>query len=589
VDHSGASVADVDTHTIAGSESFSAADRLVLSDIGEPDVRSSCSYLFWLIKRQRLNFILNVFWGCFWMVSLGLIPWGIGQGIDAIAEKRARDIMLWAGVLLGLTVASTIGSVVRHRYETFGRLKATYLTVRLLVRQATRLGARLGDRITVGEVVSIGTADISQLGLLPAAAARDAGSLVTIALIAVVLLTTSVPLGLVLLVGVPVLLIATGPALRPLHARVARYRTLQGELTGRADDIVSGLRVLRGIGGEEAFVERYRRDSQQVRQAGVQVAKTESFLRGADVLLPGILVIGVVWLGARLALSGSISVGALVSAYAYAAFLVFPLRVLSSDLQLWIGANVAARHVVNYMAIGPDPTAEAAEISLSGDLTVHDAASGLTILPGLMTVVAASSPEQAAEAAARLGRYAQPEGAVVTVDGIPLSGFPLEQVRRLILVMDNDQMLFTGVLGEELGGQPEHELVEALRTANAMDIVEALPGGLRGGVAEAGRSFSGGQQQRLRLARALLAAPEILVMVEPTSAVDARTESLIAGRVRQARAGRTTVVMSTSPLWLSQADAVVYIEGGKVVATGAHSELMASIPRYAATVIREGG
>ena len=104
---------------------------------------------------------------------------------------------------------------------------------------------------------------------------------------------------------------------------------------------------------------------------------------------------------------------------------------------------------------------------------------------------------------------------------------------------------------------------------------------------ERGRSFSGGQRQRLVLARALLADAEILVLVEPTSAVDAHTEARIARRLRDARRGRTTVVVTGSPLVLDQADRVVFLEDGRVAATGTHRELLESSPAYRDVVARE--
>jgi ABC-type multidrug transport system fused ATPase/permease subunit len=127
----------------------------------------------------------------------------------------------------------------------------------------------------------------------------------------------------------------------------------------------------------------------------------------------------------------------------------------------------------------------------------------------------------------------------------------------------------------------------ALITASTDDILEALPDGLDSLVAERGRTFSGGQRQRLVLVRALSADPEILVLVEPTSAVDAHTEARIAARLRAHRAGRTTVVVTSSPLVLDAVDEVVFLRGGRVVATGTHADLLASDPAYRAFVTRE--
>ena len=131
------------------------------------------------------------------------------------------------------------------------------------------------------------------------------------------------------------------------------------------------------------------------------------------------------------------------------------------------------------------------------------------------------------------------------------------------------------------------DVPRALATTSSADIMEALPEGLDTVVAERGRTFSGGQRQRLVLARALTLDPEILVLVEPTSAVDAHTEARIAARLRQHRAGRTTVVTSTSPLMLDAVDEVVFLREGRVVAAGRHQDLLDSDPLYRRVVTRE--
>jgi len=292
----------------------------------------------------------------------------------------------------------------------------------------------------------------------------------------------------------------------------------------------------------------------------------------------------VVWVGAHLAITGRIPVGELVAAYAYVAFLGLPMRMITDATRSLVGANVAARHVVAFMGLDQDPTAGGEPVELPADLTLHDQTSGLTVRPGLLTAVVARSGEEAAEVAARCGRYAD---GPVTVSGTPLEKLPLEQVRALILVLTNDDALFSGTLSDMLLRRPDEELAGPLQSASALDIVAALPDGLNATVAEGGRSFSGGERQRLRLARALAADPPLLIMVEPTSAVDARTESVIAERVRSARTGRTTVVMTTSPLLLDQADEVAYLENGVVTVTGTHRELMKNTPRYAETVTRD--
>jgi ABC-type multidrug transport system fused ATPase/permease subunit len=170
---------------------------------------------------------------------------------------------------------------------------------------------------------------------------------------------------------------------------------------------------------------------------------------------------------------------------------------------------------------------------------------------------------------------------------VPLSSFDLATVRERVLVADNDARLFTGPMRADLDPHDRGGLSAALHTAAATDILEALPDGLDSEVAERGRTFSGGQQQRLRLVRALVADPGTLILVEPTSAVDAHTEARIADRLAEARAGRTTVICTSSPLVLDRTDRVLFVEDGRVVADGAHRDLLASEPGYARTVLRE--
>ena len=196
-------------------------------------------------------------------------------------------------------------------------------------------------------------------------------------------------------------------------------------------------------------------------------------------------------------------------------------------------------------------------------------------------------PEEAVELVDRLGRFVDDPG--VKLDGVRLSDLPVETVRRRIVVSETDPLLFSGSLRRELDPwrrRDDAEVLAAVAVANAEDVLDALPEGLDAEVEERGRGFSGGQRQRLVLARALLSDAEVLILVEPTSAVDAHTEARVARRLRNARDGRTTVVVSVSPLVLDQADRVVFLAAGRVAAAGTHRELLRSTPAYRETVTR---
>ncbi|WP_433477284.1 ABC transporter transmembrane domain-containing protein [Spirillospora sp. CA-142024] len=533
-----------------------------------------------MMRAQWRSIAAGALLGVVWMLSQALMPAAIGRAIgDGVAARDERALVTWAAVLLGLGVVQAASGAVRHRFAVYNWLAAAYRTVQLVTRQATRLGGTLPKRLSAGEVVSIGLSDVSHIGDVLDIVARGSGAVVAIVVVAGILLATSPPLGLIVLVGVPLILLVAAPLLRPYRDRELAHRELVGELTTHATDLVAGLRVLRGIGGESLFSGRYRAESQRVRAAGVAVARAETRMNGAEVLLPGLLIALVTWAGARFAVHGTIGVGELVAFYGYAVFLIVPLKTLGEAASKITKGLVAAGRVTALLRLDPElPDAGTARPAADAELV--DIASGLVVRPGRVTAIAAAEPRDAQAIADRLGRYTDGD---VDFGGVPLRA--VADVRKRILVAVNEDRLFSGPLAGSLAPDgDEAALRAAVHAACAEDVVASV--GLDAHVAEAGREFSGGQQQRLRLARAFAADPDVLVLVEPTSAVDAHTEARIADRLGQARAGRTTVVCTTSPLMLDRADHVAFVQDGLVVAEGTHRDLLDTDPRYAAAVTR---
>ncbi|MEV4082253.1 ABC transporter ATP-binding protein [Nonomuraea fuscirosea] len=553
------------------------------ADPGVPDLRSPLRYLWWNARRQMPQLLAGIGFATLWWLVQALMPAVLGKGIEAVTAKDTRALLMWASILLGLGLLQAFTGIMRHRMAVYNWLAAAYRTVQLTSRHAARLGATLPKRLSTGEVISVGNSDIAHIGSSMDILLRGVGSVVAVVTVTVILISTSLPLGLLVLFGVPLMAVAVGPLLRPMHKRQRVQRELSGELSTRAADIVAGLRVLRGIGGEQVFAERYRAESQRVRHAGVRVAGIESVLEGAQIVLPGLLIAIVTGIGATFAVAGEIPTGQLVAFYLYAVFLIGPMRTFTEAADKITKGHVAAGRVIRILSIEPEMTGGTG--SSEGGV-LRDSYSGVTLQPGSLTAVAASTPDDAAAIADRLGRYAEGD---VTFGAVELRTLPIDQVRSRILVADNGARLFNGRLRDELdvrGAADDDEVGAALDAACATDIVDALPEGLDAEVAEAGREFSGGQQQRLRLARALLSDPEVLILVEPTSAVDAHSEARIADRLAKARAGRTTMICTTSPLVLDRAEHVIYVEDGRVLAEGTHRQLLDTSPQYAATVTR---
>ena len=564
--------------------------ELPYADPGRPDTRSPARFLLWVGRHQLGTLLAGVAFGIVWMVAQALMPYVLGQAIDdGLANGDDAALGRWVAALLALGLIQAAAGVLRHRMAVLNWLKASYRMIQVVAHHAADVGPAVRARLTTGEVVATVSNDALRAGGAYDITARLAGALVSYLVVAALLLSVSVLLGAVVLLGVPLLVATLSLIIGPLQRRQREQREEVGQLTALGADTVAGLRVLRGIGGEEVFLGRYRQRSQRVRRAGVRVAIPQSTLDASQVLLPGIFVVLVTWLGARLAVSGSIAPGELVSFYGYAAFLVIPLRTSAEAVDKITRSFVGARRMLDVLGVEhvvADPGAGAAEPS--ANVPVVDASSGLVVEPGLLTCVVSPLPSEAVALADRLGRFVDDHG--VTLGSVPLVDLSVDAVRRRIVVSETDPMLFSGPLRRELdpwGKADDETVLRAIATANAEDILEALPEGLDAHVEERGRGFSGGQRQRLVLARALVADPEILILVEPTSAVDAHTEARIARRLREARAGRTTVVMAVSPLVLDQADRVVFLQHGRVAASGTHRELLRSVPAYRGIVTRE--
>jgi ABC-type multidrug transport system fused ATPase/permease subunit len=318
-------------------------------------------------------------------------------------------------------------------------------------------------------------------------------------------------------------------------------------------------------------------------------------------VLPGLLLVGVAWYGARLALAGRISVGELVTIYGTVVFLMFPLRGFEEIAMAYSFSRPSAKRAARILSLErgiPDGVASGEGGAPSGDL--YDPATGLLAPAGLLTAVVCGDPDAAGLLADRLGGHSPGRDAAdpsVLLGGTALDALPLAEARAAVLVQDKDPVLLSGTLRELLEVPSSGAVTPeaALAAAQCGDVLDALAQAsvddsgdpMRTRITERGRSLSGGQRQRLALARSLVTDPEVLVLDEPTSAVDSHTEARIALGLKELRTERTTVVFTSSPLLLDQADRVVFIADGSVNSVGTHHELLHGDLGYRAVVTRE--
>lgn len=565
---------------------------LPLPDPGTPPLSSPRALLGWQARRQLPLLLGAVAVGVVGNLAAAAMPYVLGRIIDGgLAEGLSATLWTGCAALAAVGLVQVVCTMWGHRLDVENWLRAALTQSQLVGHHVTRTGDAVTAELPTGEVVSTVASDALRLGEVYAVAARFVGGVVAYVAVGVVLLRTSATLGLLVLLGLPVVVGVLSLLVKPLQRRQAAQREAAGRLTTLGADTVSGLRILRGIGGEEVFAGRYREQSQQVRRAGVAVAQTQSLLDALQTLLPGLFVAAVVWSGARLAIAGEITAGQLVAFYGFAAFLTQPLWTATEAMRVLTRAVVGSRKILAVLAVpeagGAAGTGAREDRADAGSTPVVDAraelvdeASGLVVRPGQVLALVSADPDETARLATRLGRFGDPDDpatSAVRWGRTLLHELHLREVRERVVVAESTPHLFTGVLAEELdvrGTADEAALLRAMHVADAADVLDSVPGGLHGQVEEKGRSLSGGQRQRVALARALLTDAEVLVLVEPTSAVDAHTEARIASRLVDARRGRTTVVVTASPLVLDVVDEVALVQGGRVVARGPHRALM---------------
>lgn len=545
-------------------------------------------------------------------VAMALVPLGLGKLLDSGLERGlGAHLLPWTLTLLALAFIAALGYATQHLVEAGTFLQGTVTSGRAVHHRVAQRGNAVREDIPAGDVVATIATDGEYIGAAQSFIATLIGTLVSTVVVGVLMLTVSVPLGLLVLIGLPLVVASLSFIIKPLQERQEIQRESQGKLATLGTDAVSGLRILRGIGGEDEFVRRYREQSQEVRELGNRVAVTQALLNALRMGLPGAFMTVVVAVAAFMVFDGQITPGDLVAFYGYTSFLSTPLMSATMAIQVGTRAWVAAKKIAKIHAVDPivsDQREAGADVDFAR-AQLLDVSSGIAINPGRITALVCKDPDESARIAARLARTNDADD--VTYDGIDARTIPLEKVRQHVVLATAENHLFTGTLRDNLQGAralmrthasleqlifsnvlnnhsqsddwdvdsefqlDDPRLLQAMRVADARDVLDSMPGGLDGRIAEKGRSLSGGQRQRVALARAIATDADVLIAIEPTSAVDSHTESRIAQRLAEERAGRTTVIVTSSPLVLERCDEVVFINReGAAPVRSSHGDLM---------------
>lgn len=548
------------------------------------------------IRGQRRDVGVGALLGSGHQIGEALVPVLIGVAIDqAVTDSDTGALLVCLGVLavgyVALALSFRFGAMAGERAAA----RAEHTLRISLVRRILDPGGGAEEGRLPGALANIATEDAKRVGAVNMAVMAGISALTGILTCAVVLLRMSLTLGLVVLLGTPVLLWLGHLLSKPLESRSEAEQERAAHASAVAADLVTGLRILKGIGGESAAIARYRTTSRDSLGATLKAARAQAFQSGVVLALTGCLIATVALVGGRLAAQGGISLGELVSAVGLALFLIGPLETLA-----WVNAELAqgrasAGRIAEVVATAPTVTAGDRSLpqpvrgAVRLDGVRHGGLRGvdLDVAPGELLGVVATDPAHATDLLRCLARRTDPDTGTVELDGIPLRDLDPAELRTALLVADHDADLFAGTVRENVtaaapdGTDPE----QAMAAAGVAQVAQTLPDGEDTSVGERGHSLSGGQRQRVALARALAAERPVLVVHDPTTAVDAVTEARIAAGLREIRKGRTTILVTTSPALLSVTDRVVLLDEGRVTDTATHAELIQRHEAYCTAVL----
>lgn len=513
-----------------------------------------------------------------------LVPVVAGLTIDrALATGDTMSLVRWL-IILGAVFATLSFS---WRYGARANVRAVQgaaheLRIALARRVLDARGGADRGRLP-GELLSIATADALQAASITTVVARAAALLAAFTVATVALLAASLPLGLLVLLGTPPLLVVLHLLSRPLERRSGAEQAAAARATGLAADLVQGLRILKGIGAEDAASQRYTTASRGALRSTLHAANARAGFNGVTVLGTGLFLALVALVGGRLAAEGDISVGDLIAAVGLAQFLLGPLEALGNLGAQYAAARASARRVGNVLEAPPAVRDGDASLPapLRGELefrrlshrSLHNLS--LRVPAGELLGIVAADLHDARSLLETLAREADFETGEVLLDGVPLMGLTSEAVHGAVLVAAHDAALFSGTVLENVWLDEGTSHDESILAAAAADeVLASVASGEDAAVSEGGRSLSGGQRQRIALARALAADPPVLVLHDPTTAVDSVTEARIANGIRTVRRGKTTILVTTSPALLATCDRVVVIERGAIVLDSTHATLL---------------
>jgi ATP-binding cassette subfamily B protein/subfamily B ATP-binding cassette protein MsbA len=519
--------------------------------------------------------------------SLSWLDGLITSGKTVAVVVLSLSILLFAGfrgmfAYFQTFITSRIGyeMVYRLRRELFSHLQQLSLSYHARARTGELLTKVVGDTTALKDVF--------------AESALNFGShLLTVVGMFIVMFALNWKLSLVALASFPVLCYSLFFIYGRVKASARLQRESEGIVASRIHEMLSSLHLVRAFARESHEQERFERESIHTLDEGIRTARMEAAATRTAEIISSASLAAVVLFGALQVLAGRMMPGEVLVFTAYLASMYKPLRTLARITSQFSKAMASAERIADIFKTEPDTIDDhqgVCAISLNGEIIFKnvsfDYGDGKGVLrdvsfhikSGQRVAFVGASGAGKSTIASLLLRFYEPQEGEILIDGIEIRKYERESLRRQIGVVLQESVLFGASISENIAyGKPnatDAEIEAAARAAHAHGFIESLPEAYDTIIGERGSTLSGGQRQRICLARAIIKRPSLLILDEPTSAIDAESSILIQHAINRLQQGKTTIVISHQFAGIENFDQILVLRNGEIVERGTHDQLL---------------
>lgn len=551
------------------------------------------------LRSERRNVTLAMAYGVGWQGLNIVIPLLVGQALDkGVFPRRVGPGVTWAVLILAAAVGSGLCAGGRNYLALLNDARAETRLRDRLVASALHQPASFHDRVGVGDLLSRVSSDAKAAARPAEFAGHCAGLVVGVIATSTILIVLDLRLGLISLAIIPLGIGAVVLRGSGRYEGVVRQRQVErAAASAMVEQGITSARMIQGLGAGPALSGRFARINNRIVESGAVIGRMDATLQAVLQTLPLLVVAAVFVLSSTMIAQGRFSAGHLVVFASYEGSLAAIFAMLGEDFRWWRQAMASEgrlREVLIHerVAEGEVPWRPAGPPELRANRVAFASPGGeeilgpvdFTVPAGSTLAVVGGTGSGKSTLLSLLLRLYDPTGGAVSIDGRDLRDLRFDDLRRCVGSVFQQPVLIHDTVLANLTlfhpSAPFDDVVAAARAGGIHETIEAMPQGYGTVLGEAGRTLSGGQRQRLALARALVADPPVLLIDEPTAAVDARRERELAETLRRALQGRTAVIVSRRPVILDLADRVILLDGGVAADAGTHEQLARRSARY---------